>query len=154
MDIGRVIFLTIAVFTHGIVGYALIRAFTDVNPIVGFVLGILPDADFLFPAVWGAPFIHRGITHTALFLIVIVAVAGLWGSSKQLKLASGLAVGSHLAIDSLSPMGVSWLFPLGIHVSRDLSVHGLPRTLVLWTLSAGLLVWRRRQSSLDSDWKI
>lgn len=151
MDISRVIFLTIAVLTHGIVGYALVRAFTDVNPTVGFVLGILPDADFLFPAVWGAPFIHRGITHTALFLIAIVTVAGLWGSSKQLKLASGLAVGSHLAIDSLSPMGVSWLFPLGIGVSGDLSVHGPIATLVLWALSVGLLVWRRRRPSLNSD---
>lgn len=144
MDIDRVIFLTIAVLTHGIVGYTLVQAFTDVNPTVGFVLGIVPDADFLFPAMWGAPFIHRGITHTALFLIAVVAVAGLWGSSKQLKLASGLAVGSHLVIDSLSPMGVSWLFPLGISVSGDLPVHGPTATLVLWVLSAGLLVWRRR----------
>ncbi|WP_336364760.1 metal-dependent hydrolase [Halalkalicoccus salilacus] len=142
MAVERVLFLTIAVLTHGIVGYALVRAFTDVNPTVGFLLGILPDVDFLFPAAWGAPFIHRGITHTALFLIAIVTVASLWRSRKRLELASGLAVGSHLAIDSWSPMGVSWLFPLGIGVSGDLPVHGPTGTLVLWTLSIGLLVWR------------
>ncbi|MFC7009441.1 hypothetical protein [Halalkalicoccus salilacus] len=53
MAVERVLFLTIAVLTHGIVGYALVRAFTDVNPTGGFFLGILPDVDFLFPAAWG-----------------------------------------------------------------------------------------------------
>lgn len=84
MPVERALFLTIAVLTHGIVGYALVRAFTDVNPTVGFLLGILPDVDFLFPAAWGAPFIHRGITHTSLFLIAIVTVASLWRSRKRL----------------------------------------------------------------------
>ena len=60
MVLERVLFLTIAVLTHGIVGYALVRAFTDVNPTIGFILEILPDADFLFSTAWGAPFIHRG----------------------------------------------------------------------------------------------
>ncbi|MFC6906739.1 metal-dependent hydrolase [Halalkalicoccus tibetensis] len=96
-------------------------------------------------------FIHRGIIHTALFLIAIITVAGLWGSPKQFKLASGLAVSSHLVIDSLSLMGVLWLFPLEIGVSGDLSLHGSTATLVLWALSARLLVWRRQRPSLDSD---
>ena len=104
MSVERVLFLIVAVLTHGIVGYALVQAVTDVNPIIGFILEIVPDIDFLFPAVWGAPLIHRGITHTALFIIVIVAVASLWGSPKRPELASGLAVGPHLAIDSWSPM--------------------------------------------------
>ncbi|MFC7009440.1 hypothetical protein [Halalkalicoccus salilacus] len=69
-------------------------------------------------------------------------MASLWRSRKRLELASGLAVGSHLVIDSWSPMGVSWLFPLGIGVSGDLPVHGPTGTLVLWALSIGLLVWR------------
>lgn len=147
MDLERVLFLTTAVLTHGIVGYALVRAFTDVTPTVGFFLGILPDVDFLFPAAWGAPFIHRGITHTALFLIAIVTVASLWRSRKRFELASGLAVGSHLVIDSWSPMGVSWLFPFGIDVSGDLPIHGPAGTLILWTLSIGLLVWRGPRGS-------
>lgn len=148
MTIERVLVLIIAVLTHGIVGYALVRAFTDVNPTLGFILGIVPDLDFIFPAVWGAPFVHRGITHTALFIIAIMAVVGLWRSEKRLELASGLAVSSHLVIDSWSPMGVPWLFPFGIGVSGDLPVHGPVGTLVLWTLSAGLLVWRGRRRSL------
>lgn len=60
MDLEYVLFLIISVLTHGIGGYALVRAFTDVNPTVGFLLGILPNVDFLFPAAWGTPFIHRG----------------------------------------------------------------------------------------------
>lgn len=145
MTVAHVLFLIIAVLTHGVVGYALVRAFTDVNPTLGFLLGIVPDIDFFFPAAWGAPFIHRGITHTALFIIAIVGVASLWRSQKRLELASGLALSSHLVIDSWSPMGVSWLFPFGIGVSGDLPVHGPAGTLVLWTLSVGLLVWRRQR---------
>lgn len=147
MDLERVLFLIIAVLTHGTVGYALVRAFTDVTPTIGFFLGILPDVDFLFPAAWGAPFIHRGITHTALFLIAIVTVTSLWQSRKRFELASGLAVGSHLVIDSWSPMGVSWLFPFGIGVSGGLPVHGPAGTLILWMLSIGLLVWRGQRGS-------
>lgn len=69
VDVGRVAFLAVAFLTHGAVGYALVRAFTDVDPAVGFVLGIVPDADFLFPAAWGVPFVHWGITHTLLFVV-------------------------------------------------------------------------------------
>lgn len=152
MTVGHLSFLIIAVLTHGIVGYALVRAFTDVNPTLGFSLGIVPDVDLFFPAAWGAPFVHRGITHTALFVIAIVATAGLWRSQKRLELASGLAVSSHLVIDSWSPMGVPWLFPFGIGVSGGLPVHGPVGTLVLWTLSAGLLVRRgRRKPSTVPD---
>lgn len=150
MDAERALFLAVALLTHGLVGYALVRAFTDANPAVGFVLGIGPDADFLFPAAWGAPFVHRGITHTGVFVVAVVAATVLYSSfpsspsrlSSQLGPASGLAIGSHLVIDSCSPEGVSWLFPLGIRASGDLPVHGPTGTLVLWGFSIGVLVWR------------
>lgn len=152
MTVEHLLVLIIAVLTHGIVGYALVRAFTDVNPTLGFILGIAPDLDFFFPVAWEAPFVHRGITHTTLFIIAIVAIVGLWRSQKRLELASGLAVGSHLVIDSWSPMGVPWLFPFGVGISGDLPVHGPTGTLILWTLSAGLLVWRgQRELSTVPD---
>ncbi len=48
MDIGRVIFLTTAVLTHGIVGYTLVQVVTNVNPTIGYILGIVLDVDFSF----------------------------------------------------------------------------------------------------------
>lgn len=142
MDAGRALFLVGAFATHGVVGYALVRGFTDVDPRLGFVLALVPDVDFLFPIAWGGPFVHRGITHTAAFASAIVAVAYLSRSSRKVALASGLALGSHLLIDSLSPMEVPLLFPLEIVVSADLPVHGPTGTVALWTVAIGLLAWR------------
>lgn len=142
MDAGRVFFLMGAFATHGIVGYALVQAFTDVDPRIGFVLALVPDVDFFFPAAWGGPFVHRGITHTVAFALAIIAVTFLSRASRKVALASGLAVGSHLLIDSLSPMGVPLLFPLEIIVSADLPVHGPAGTIVLWMIAIGLLTWR------------
>lgn len=151
MDWELALFRVVAVLTHAFVGYALVQAFTDVNPTVGVIVGILPDIDFFFPAAWGTPFVHRGITHTLLFVGAVVAVATLFRSSKRLKLASGLAVVSHLVIDSGSPMGVQWLYPLDLRVSGDLPIHDPVGTLVLWTLSLGVLVWQGHGPRTLSD---
>lgn len=142
MDAGRALFLALAFTTHGIVGYALVARFTDADPKLGFVLALVPDVDFLFPVTWGVPFVHRGITHTLVFASTVVAVAYLSRSRREVTLASGLALGSHLLIDSLSPMGVPLLFPLEIVVSADLPIHGPAGTVVLWTVAIGLLAWR------------
>lgn len=142
MDGGRALFLALAFVTHGIVSYALVREFTDVNPRFGFALALVPDLDLLFPVAWSEPFVHRGITHTLAFVLAIVAVTYLIRLSRSVAMASGLALGSHLLIDSLSPMGVPLLFPFEPTVSGDLPVHGPAGTVVLWTVAIGLLAWR------------
>lgn len=156
MDAERVLFLGVTFATHGVVGYALVRGFTDLNPRVGFVLALVPDVDIFFPTGWGEPFVHRGITHSPAFVLVVVAV-GIVASafsprlSREIPLATVLATGSHLAIDSLSPEGIPWLFPFASTASGGgLPVHGPVGTLVLWALAIGILVWRTDVGSVPS----
>ena len=147
MEPGRALFLAGAFATHAFVGYALVRALTDADPRLGLVFGLLPDADFLFPPGLGWPFVHRGVTHTPLFALAVVVgsyAAGrrrgpATGSGRTLAVAVGLAIGSHLAIDSLSPKGIDWLFPLRTSWSPGVAVHSPTATVLLWAASIALL---------------
>ncbi|WP_323174221.1 metal-dependent hydrolase [Natrialba sp. PRR66] len=147
MELGRILFLFSAFATHAFVGYALVRGLTDADPRLGLVLGLLPDGDFLFPADWGWPFVHRGLTHTPLFAIGLLAGLSLVSRNRSVALAGGLAIGSHLAIDSLSPTGIPWLFPLQTtwNPSPGLAVHSPTATALLWTAALGLLAFRAIQ---------
>ncbi|MDF9747062.1 metal-dependent hydrolase [Natrinema salsiterrestre] len=162
MEPGRVLFLTVAFATHAVVGLALVRGFTAVDPRtgtwLGVVFGLLPDADFLFPAAWGWPFVHRGITHSPVFALAVVAAVYAIRRTRAAALAAALAIGSHLLIDSLSPMGIQWLYPIETTWSPGLDVHGAIGTILLWSLSLGVLAWRtndlagvRRSSARDGD---
>ncbi|ELY98748.1 metal-dependent hydrolase [Natrialba aegyptia] len=154
MELGRLLFLFSAFATHAFVGYALVRGLTDADPRLGLVLGLLPDGDFLFPADWGWPFVHRGLTHTPLFAIGLLAGLYLVSRNRSVALAGGLAIGSHLAIDSLSPMGIRWLFPLRTawNPSPGLAVHSPAATALLWTAALGILAFRATQGpSHDRD---
>lgn len=154
MEGERVLFLTVAFATHAVVGYALVRGFTDADARIGLVFGLLPDGDFLFPSTWGWPLVHRGLTHTPVFaLTIVIGVYALW-RDRSIALAVGLALASHLAIDSLSPKGIDWVFPLAETAGPGLNVHGPIATVVLWTASVGLLVARTdvfERSSERSD---
>ncbi|WP_339105641.1 metal-dependent hydrolase [Haloterrigena salinisoli] len=146
MDATRVLFLTGAFATHAVVGYALVRGFSDADPRLGVVLGLLPDADFLFPAAWGWPLVHRGLTHTPLFAVAVVAGAYAIRRDRTVALAVGLGIGSHLAIDSLSSKGIDWLFPFAATAGPGVPIHGPTATAALWTASIGLLAWRAEGS--------
>ncbi|MFB1062547.1 metal-dependent hydrolase [Natrinema sp. CBA1119] len=149
MELERGLFLAGAFATHAFVGYALVRGLTDEDPRIGLVFGLLPDADFLFPAGLEWPFVHRGITHTPLFALAIVIGGYAVGRrlnredwrGRGVAVAVGLAIGSHLAIDSLSPKGIDWLFPLRTSWSPGLAVHSPAATVVLWAASIGILAW-------------
>ncbi|WP_408960130.1 metal-dependent hydrolase [Natrinema sp. 74] len=142
METGRILFLTGAFATHAVVGYALVSGFTDADPRLGLAFGLLPDADFLFPGALDWPFVHRGITHTPLFALAVVA--GIYAAARDRDLAAAvsLAIGSHLAIDSLSPKGIDWLFPERTGWSPGLAVHSPEATALLWTAAIAILVWR------------
>lgn len=175
MDVGRVLFLGVAFATHGVVGYALVHAFTTVDPRIGFVVGVVPDADFLFPAAWGWPFVHRGITHSPVFTIAVVVGAYAIYRRREAVLAAGLPLLSHQAIDSFSPTGIAWTYPfepfartgestLSIALSTfevgsaavgslpaGLPVHGPAGTVVLWGIALALLLGgSRRPMSSDT----
>lgn len=142
MEAGRILFLVGAFSTHAVVSYVLTRGFTDADPRIGVVFGILPDVDLCFPAEWSWPLVHRGITHTPLFALAVVIGTYAVSRNKATGRAAWLAVGSHLAIDSLSPKGIAWLFPLEITTGLGLAVHGPAATMLLWTVSVGILAWR------------
>lgn len=150
MDIGRVLFLTQAFATHAIVGYALVWGFTETDPRLGAIMGVFPDVDFCFPLEWGWPFVHRGITHTPLFALAIVLGVYTIRQERPVERAVGLAIGSHLMIDSLSPKGIDWLFPLKTAVSPNLPVHGPIATILFWTVAIGILMFRNNGSDRNT----
>lgn len=142
MEGARLAFLAWAWATHAVVGYALARGFTDADPRLGIVFGLLPDIDLLFLVAWGWPFVHRGLTHTPLFAAAVVAGTYAARRNRSVALAVGLAIGSHLAIDSLSPAGIDWLFPLERTGGVGVPVHHPTATLLLWAAALGILAWR------------
>lgn len=138
---GHAVFLAVALATHAIVGYALGAALFD-RPRAGLVGGVLADVDFLFPAALGAPFVHRGITHTALAALLTVALVA--AVSRRAGWALGAGYASHLLIDATTPMAIPLLYPLSAqHVGVTLDGHSPAATAALWACSAGLVLWRR-----------
>lgn len=96
--------------------------------VVTVALASLPDQDFRIPFVS-----HRGITHTVWFALAVGGVlAGCaWAVGDSLaprRVVAGfgfavgvLVVGSHVAADALTPMGVTPWLPLSdAHYTADL----------------------------------
>lgn len=147
-------FLPIAIATHGLVGLALGAALFD-RPGAGLVAGLAPDADFLFPAALGWPFVHRGISHTLLALAVL-AVLGAAIADRRTAGAGTVAYAAHLCIDVTTAKGIPLLYPL---VSRRLAVdlgisgHAPEVTVLLWGCCLAVLgyhVERGRYLATDS----
>ncbi|RMF05154.1 metal-dependent hydrolase [Candidatus Woesearchaeota archaeon] len=53
---------------------------------------------------------HRGVTHSLLFAAIVSA--GVWFLSRDAGMGLLLGIASHLALDSLNPMGVELFWPL------------------------------------------
>ena len=141
------LWLLSAVLTHAAVGYALASALTDAPAWVGALAGVAPDADLpLGPPVGPFPWVHRGLVHTPVFLACVVAVVLLLSRDRDATVAVGIALLSHLVIDSLTDTGIAWLYPLSAEFfAFDLDAHATVPTLALW-LTAGLLVAYARDS--------
>lgn len=144
-------FLATAIATHALVGYVIGERLFD-DPVAGAAGGILADADFLFPAAAGWPFVHRGLTHSLLLAVlatgsVLLArrlVGGAFGSpgsghdagwARWDAGAVGLAYLSHLAMDATTPKGVPLLYPVsdyGFHLGVPTGAHAPLPTLAIW----------------------
>jgi len=125
-------FLSVAIATHAVVGYTLGMALFD-RPVAGLAAGIAADIDCLFPAALGWPFVHRGITHTLLVSGLAAGVVAY--RDRQTALAVAAAYGSHLLIDTTTPKGVPFLYPIvETHYHLDLGTtgHSLVPTVALW----------------------
>ena len=149
MGVDRVAFLVVAFATHGAIGYALVAAFAGVDPRLGAALAIVPDVDLLFAPAWGPAFVHRGFTHAPAFLLACTGVAFAVRRRRTDALAVALALGSHLAVDALSPMGLPLLLSPGDLPSPGLHVHGPALTVLLWIL-AGVLLVRHNSERITS----
>ncbi|MFC7116135.1 metal-dependent hydrolase [Natronoarchaeum sp. GCM10025703] len=136
---GRVIFLTGAIATHAVVGYVLGAILAD-RPYVGAVGGVVPDIDFLFPAAFEWPFVHRGVTHT--LLVATIATALIAVRHRATGTAFGAGYVSHLLIDATTPQGVPFLYP-GLSESFFFALppggHSTVGTVILWSGALSLL---------------
>lgn len=149
-DLDHRLYLLAAVATHAAVGYALAEALAGGRPLAGALGGVLPDVDLLFSPAWEYPFVHRGATHTLAFVMLVVAATAALDrdartSSSAVAVSAGLV--SHLALDSLSPAGIAWLYPLAdARVALGAPVHALPVdvALVVVAIAVVLAVRRRR----------
>lgn len=141
---GHTGYLVVAIGTHALVGYTLGAALFD-EPRAGLLGGVVADIDFLFPATWGQPFVHRGITHTAVAGGIAVAVALLWNR----RTAGGVGVGyvSQLLIDATTPKGIPLAYPISTEsVFVPLHGHSAVATIIFWMACLAVL-WRRRNGS-------
>lgn len=112
-------------------------------------LAKLPDWDRWLPNVE-----HRGVTHTVWFALAVAIAGAIVGGglaadshpTAMLGLAAlggtigGLAVGSHIAVDALTPMGVRPFAPVDDrHVSYGLAESGDRVANLLLLLVGGAL---------------
>ncbi|MGM0591289.1 MAG: metal-dependent hydrolase [Halobacteriota archaeon] len=146
------LYVLLAVFTHGAIGFTLASVLTDDHPAAGVVGAVLPDVDLLFAPAWQFPLVHRGVTHTLLFGGFVVGVS--LAVPPLRRVAPGVALGylSHLVVDTLTSSGVMWLYPLlNTSYAVDASIHAVERTVAIWTaLLAVLLFDRRRRDNAKS----
>lgn len=136
-------FVPIAILTHGIVGLTLGALLFD-RPVVGGLAGMLPDIDFLFPTAIGWPFVHRGITHTLLFLGLLVAI--LVVIDRSVGGVVGVAILSHYLIDVTLPTGVPFFYPIvpeRIYLDIGIGGHSPMVTIAFWVICVSLLLGTR-----------
>jgi inner membrane protein len=142
--------LATAFATHALVGAALGALLFD-RPALGAAAGLAADADFLFPAALGWPFVHRGISHSLPALLGLAAIAVVvWyaidtlGDHHAAGTTVAVAYGSHLLIDVTTPEGIPPLSPLSdriIYVALPTTGHSPVPTVLLCAGSLWAL-WR------------
>ncbi len=127
--------------------FALTLAYLFRLPVMyAVVAGLLPNVDALFAALF--PFTPQGILHTPLFAAFVTVVLYLVTDRKAVALAAGLGLLSHLLLDTLTPLGAMWLYPVTTH---HIAVVLFPATDLLANMAIGLysvgvlVVWRYRR---------
>lgn len=148
MTLDHDVYLLVAILTHGLVGYALVRGLTRHPPAAAVGGAVVPDVDLFLGPLLGVPVAHRGAIHTPAALAVVAVGALLLGVPRRVLVAFGVGFLSHLALDSATSAGVMWLFPASTaRVAGGVPVHGLAGTVALWLSSLAILglgprLWR------------
>jgi inner membrane protein len=133
-------FIPIAIATHALVGLTLGAVLFD-RPGIGLVAGAIPDADFLLPDALSYPLVHRGISHTLVALVVLVAVLAVLAERDVIG-AVGVGYASHLIIDVTTQKGIPLVYPLvsgRIYIDLGIGGHAPETTLALWIVCLGVL---------------
>lgn len=131
--------VAVALATHAVVGYTLGALLFD-RPLVGVAGALAADVDLLLPGGLGWPLVHRGVTHTLLAGGISTAAVRTRGRRVARSFAVGYA--SQLVIDTTTPKGVPWLYPLtdtNVYLDLPTTGHSLVPTLALWACCLGLL---------------
>lgn len=145
MTPAHALFLAVAVLTHSAVGYAVTRV-TGNPAAAGLQGGVLPDVDLLFGARLSFPFVHRGLLHTPLFVVLAAAVAYLRTRERETATAVLLGGLSHLVVDSFTAAGVIWLYPLDTRsFGVGWGVHDPLQTVLLWSGAVVAVAAARRR---------
>lgn len=81
---------------------------------------------------------HRGLLHSLAGWLIFTIPASIAGMNAALPFTLGYV--SHLLLDSLTPTGVRFLYPLEYRVSGDIRTDSLAERLV-FTLFLGMAVY-------------
>lgn len=131
---GHAVFLAFALATHALVGLTVGALLAD-RPFAGAIGGLLADADFLIPPALGWPLVHRGLTHTLLFAVLVTAL--LLYRHRAVGIAFGGAYSTQLGIDLTTAQGIPLLYPFGLASTRvqlPIAGHSAEATVLLWSL--------------------
>lgn len=123
-------------------------------PVVyAMVAAVLPDIDLLFTGPF--PLAPYGVLHTPLFGLAVMAVLYLVSDREAVAAAYGIGHLSHLFLDTLSPPGVAWLYPvtsqmygLGLAAYTDLAfttavIVASLGAVVAWRYGPEVMAWMR-----------
>lgn len=151
MEPAHAAYLLFAIVTHGVIGYALARGFTDAAPPIGALGAVAPDLDLYLGQRFVFPFVHRGITHTLPFAAFLVTLTYVL-AGRRAAVAVGLGVLSHLLIDTFTATGIAWFYPLSDQFfGIAAGIHGVTGTVALWGFSIALLVLTRHGEWENAD---
>jgi membrane-bound metal-dependent hydrolase YbcI (DUF457 family) len=113
--------------------------------------GVIPDLDYVMD--YDFPFFHRGFVHTLAF--TALGMIAIYLISRRTGITLGFGVGflSHLFLDSITPTGIVWLYPLSSYFfSLNLAYYDNPvANLGIIALSVFFVwIWDKRWRSI---WK-
>ena len=116
---------------------------------LGALVALAPDVDHALELVSAQAYLlhHRSVTHALLLAALAVLVAAaIPGERRRRAAIVGAALGSHLALDALTPFGTALLWPFAAGFA---SLDGLPLVCPWLALPAlGLATWARRRGQL------
>lgn len=131
----------------------------------GAIVASLPDIDFICSFWLKIPddlMAHRGITHSFLFALVVVAGLAFLlrhrHRADQIPMKTwfvflGTEIGSHLFLDVCNAYGIGWLEPFNHHRFSLNSLFVVDPFLSLWPgIAAGVLVFLPRFSAIRKTW--